>query len=161
MNVTVCPITDGFPPEERTVVVAAGFTASTKVNRLLPVKLLSRAYRAEMACVPAPGDPPATVSCAVKHALQPICVLPSKKATVPVVLPLVPGRTVVVNVETVRSLWGWRPKNPACPSVQVKTFSASCTNSGPLGQAQTAIRAVSSFGRKLVPGEQQVAGVGT
>jgi len=34
-------------------------------------------------------------------------------------------------------------KTPPCPFVQVKTFSASCTNSGPFGQAQTVVRAVS------------------
>ena len=43
----------------------------------------------------------------------------------------------------------------ACPKVQGKTFSASCTNSRPFGQAQTVVRGVSSSRRKLVPGHSK------
>ena len=44
--------------------------------------------------------------------------------------------------------------SPACPHVQGKNISGSCTNSGLFGQAQTAFRAV-SLRPKLVPGGQQ------
>lgn len=94
VNVTICPITEGFPLEDFTVVVAAGFTVSTRFDEVLPVKLVSPAYRAEIACVPALEDPPASVNCAVpdETLAEPICALPSKKATFPVGLPLVGSR---------------------------------------------------------------------
>jgi hypothetical protein len=93
VNVTECPVTDGFELVVRSVDVGAALTASASAPEVLLRKFASPLYLAVRECVPAASAPPAAVNCATPpdRLPEPICAPPSKKVTVPVGTPPAAG----------------------------------------------------------------------
>ncbi len=93
---------------------------------MLAAKLVSPEYFAVIECVPADSDEVLNVPCAfAPSAPVPICVLPSKNATVAVGVPLpVFGLTVVVNVTGCPKVTGFA-EDASTVKVGMRTVSLS------------------------------------
>jgi hypothetical protein len=99
VNVTGAPLVAEAPELTTTAVVAAGVMVCVTAGELLAVKLESPLYAAVMECVPTVSIE--IVKVAVLPAFSvpvPSVVLPSRKLTLPVGVPLPAEVTVAVNV---------------------------------------------------------------
>ena len=90
VKVMDCPTVEGLS-EEAMAVVVAGFvlalTTCETAGEVLAAKLLSPPYCAVMLCVPCVSVPIETEAVPPARVPAPICVDPSKKVTVPVMVP--------------------------------------------------------------------------
>jgi len=104
VNITDCPLADGFTDEASMVVVAVlafGFTTCVSTDEVEPAKVELPPYEAVIECVPRASAEVVSVACqAVFRVPVPKVVVPSRKVIVPVggvVFPDGPD-TVAVNV---------------------------------------------------------------
>jgi hypothetical protein len=100
VNVTDCPNTDGLADEVRVVVVFALLTVWVRTALVLPEKLESPLYLAVIEWDPTASVDVANVATPPDSVPVPRVVVPSRKVTVPVGVPVAggTGATVAVNV---------------------------------------------------------------
>jgi hypothetical protein len=100
MNVTCCPVVAVLGAAATAVVVDIPTTISVTITvEVLPKKLVSPEYFAVIKWVPTASDEVLNAACAFPpSAPVPICVLPSRKATLPVGVALAALEIVAVNV---------------------------------------------------------------
>jgi hypothetical protein len=100
VKLTDCPLTDGFAFDASVVLVAAGATVCPNAAELLVTKLESPLYFEVTACEPAISAVALVENVATppERLAFPNDVLPSKKLTLPVGVPLNAGVTAAVNV---------------------------------------------------------------
>ena len=100
VNVTCCPVVAVVGAAVTAVVVVIPIAISVTIAvEVLPKKLASPEYFAVIEWVPSDSDEVLNVACAfAPSAPVPICVLPSRKATLPVGVALAALETVAVNV---------------------------------------------------------------
>lgn len=107
VSATFCPKADAFGDEERTVVVAAGFTVCESVAELEDAKLPEATKAAFRLCVPAARALVVKLAKPPERVPDPSCTAPSKKFTVPLGDPS--GEvTVAVNVTLPPKTEGFR-----------------------------------------------------
>lgn len=100
VNVTCCPVVAVLGAAVTAVVVSATVTISVTIAvEVLPRKLVSPEYFAVIEWVPTASDEVLNVACPFAPSVPvPICVVPSRKATLPVGIALAALDTVAVNV---------------------------------------------------------------
>ena len=97
VKTTDCPNVAGFKFDATLVVAVAWFTASVRMPEVLLAKLLSPLYLAVIECEPAVKFETASCATLLEIAVVPKDVVPSKKVTVPVGVPVPVGCTVAVK----------------------------------------------------------------